>query len=77
VNGIVGRPPAPILKRRAMPYYFSDVRLKVLLVRSALGVLFAFLLTRFFFRDTSIPATLVLAGLLVFFSYAFEYTRKK
>lgn len=56
-----------------MEQFLSGIRLKVLVLRIVLGVLFAFLLTRFFFPKTGLLTTLALAGLLTFGAYVMEY----
>ena len=58
-----------------MEQFFSGIRVKVLVLRIVLGVLFAFLLTRFFFPKAGLLTTFVLAGLLTFGAYALEYLR--
>ncbi len=56
---------------------FSGVRLKVLVIRSVLGIAFSCLLTRIFFPDAQVWHTVALAAALVFFSYAFEASRNE
>jgi hypothetical protein len=58
-----------------MSNFFSGVRVKVLLIRVLLGLLFAFLLSRFFLPDASIYTKLALAGVLVFAAYVLEALR--
>ena len=55
-----------------MDRFFSELRVKVLLLRIVLGVAFAFLLTRLFFPLASLLTTLALAGLLTFAAYVLE-----
>ena len=55
-----------------MPY-----RLKVLLIRLALGIFFALLLSRMFFPATDMVTILAAALLLTGFAYLFEHLRKK
>lgn len=49
------------------------VRLKVLALRIVLGLISAFLLTRFFRPASGVGMILLTAGLFVFFAYVFEY----
>lgn len=53
------------------------MRLQVLAIRTALGVIFGVLLSRVFFPESGIGVMLLICGLLIFFSYTFEYLRKK
>jgi hypothetical protein len=53
------------------------MRLQVLAVRILLGVVFGVLLSRVFFPEAGIEVTVLICGLLIFFSYAFEYLRKR
>ena len=53
------------------------MRLQVLAIRVVLGLFFGVLLYRVFFPDSGIWIMLLICGLLIFFSYAFEYLRKK
>jgi len=55
-----------------MDNLLSGLRVRVLLLRIVMGVLFAFLLSRFFFPDVSIYTKLALAGMLVFSAYVLE-----
>lgn len=55
---------------------FSGIRLKVLLVRILLGVLFGFMLMNLFFPGAGVPALMLTVALLVFFAYLFESVRK-
>ena len=48
------------------------MRLRILIVRAVLGVLFAFLLARFFFPAMGRLTVLIIAALLVFFAYLLE-----
>lgn len=61
-----------------MEQLFSGIRFKVLVLRIALGILFAFLVSRFFFPRAGLLTTFALAGLLTFGAYVTEYlhTRK-
>jgi hypothetical protein len=52
---------------------FSGLRVRVLLIRMVLGVLFALLLTHFFFPNAGIFTKLALAGLLIFSAYVLEH----
>jgi hypothetical protein len=54
----------------------SGSSLKIFVIRSLLGVLFAFMLMRFFFPAAGLFTVLVTAGLLVFFAYLFESIRR-
>jgi hypothetical protein len=56
-----------------MEQFFSELRIKVLVMRIVLGVLFAFLLARFFFPGAGLVTTLALAGLLTFAAYVMEW----
>jgi hypothetical protein len=56
-----------------MKHFLSELRVRVLLMRILLGLLFAFLLSRFFFPGASMVTKFILAGLLVFAAYALEY----
>ncbi len=56
--------------------FFARVRFKVLTIRILMGIVFGFMLTRFFFPGASIPFTLLICGLLVFFAYGFEWIHK-
>jgi hypothetical protein len=60
-----------------MPHSLSSARFRVLLIRVMLSSLFAYVLTRLFFPAATIWTIIILAGLLLFFAYAFEYLRKK
>lgn len=53
------------------------MRVRILIVRAVLGVVFAFLLARFFFPTTGKPTVLVIAALLVFFAYLMESIHRK
>lgn len=53
------------------------MRLQVLAIRVILGLIFGVLLSRVFFPDSGTTVMLLICGLLIFFSYAFEYMRKK
>jgi hypothetical protein len=55
-----------------MNNFVSEIRVRVLLVRILMGLLFAFFLSRFFFTKAGILTTLALAGLLVFAAYVLE-----
>jgi len=59
-----------------MNNFLSDLRVKVLVIRIVLGLLFAFLLSRFFLPHAGIVTKLALAGLLVFAAYVLESFRK-
>ena len=59
-----------------MDRFFSELRVKVLLLRIVLGVAFAFLLTRFFFPGASLVTTFALGGLLTFAAYVLELFRR-
>ena len=59
-----------------MNLFPSGLRVRVLLMRMFLGLLFAFLLCRFFFPDASIYTKLAMAGLLVFSAYVLEIIHK-
>jgi hypothetical protein len=59
-----------------MMSFLSELRVRVLLMRILLGLLFAFLLSRFFLPTASVAIKLILAGLLVFAAYALEYFRR-
>ncbi len=48
------------------------MRLKVLVIRIVLGLVFAFFLTRLFFPAATKGFSLMTAGLLVFFAYLLE-----
>ena len=54
----------------------SGLRVQVLLIRIVLGLLFAFLLSRFFLPDAGIVTKLALAGLLVLSAYVLESFHK-
>ena len=54
----------------------SGSSLKVLIIRTLLGILFAFILMRVFFPAVEVSTILVTAGLLIFFAYLFESVRK-
>jgi len=54
----------------------SGSSLKILIARSLLGLLFSFILMRFFFPAAGLLTVLATAGLLVFFAYLFESIRK-
>ncbi|NSW86543.1 MAG: hypothetical protein HPY84_09510 [Syntrophobacteraceae bacterium] len=49
---------------------------KVFAVRLALGLLGAVVLRHFFFPASESYVVLIMAGLLVFFGYGFEFIRK-
>ena len=53
------------------------VRFQVLAIRVVLGVIFGALLSRVFFPEAGLGTMLLICGLLIFFSYLFEYMRKK
>jgi hypothetical protein len=59
-----------------MNNFFSELRVRVLIIRLLLGILFAFLLSRFFFPHASIYTTLALAGVLVLSAYVLEALRR-
>ncbi len=54
----------------------TRVRLKVLAVRLIMGIVFGFMLTRLFFPDAPDHTIVIISGLLVFFSYGFEWIHK-
>jgi hypothetical protein len=56
-----------------MKNLFSGLRTRVFLIRISLGVVFAVLVTHFFFAGASMLTKLALAGVLVFFAYVLEY----
>ena len=58
-----------------MNNFLSGVRVKVLVIRLLLGLLFAFFLSRFFLPNASIYTKLALAGVLVFSAYVLEALR--
>jgi hypothetical protein len=51
---------------------FSQLRLRIFLMRVALGLFFAYLLTRFFMPGAGLGAISIAAMLLVLFAYIFE-----
>jgi len=53
----------------------QGTRVRVLILRSALGLVFAYLLIRWFFPAAGIVTILAAAALLVFFAYLFESVR--
>jgi hypothetical protein len=53
------------------------MRWRILIVRAGLGVLFAFLLARFFFPTIGRLKVLIIAALLVFFAYLLESIHQK
>jgi len=53
------------------------MRIQVLAIRLILGVIFGVLLSRVFFPASGRWLIAVIAGLLVFFAYSFEYLHKK
>lgn len=55
-----------------MERFFSEIRVKVLVIRIVLGVVFAFLLTRLFIPRASLLTIFALAGLLTFAAYVLE-----
>jgi hypothetical protein len=55
----------------------GSMRWRILIVRAVLGVLFAFLLARFFFPTIGSLTTLIIAALLVFFAYLLESVHQK
>ena len=59
-----------------MSNFLSKLRVRVLLIRILLGLLFAFLLSRFFLPDATIYTKLALAGVRVFAAYALEALRR-
>jgi len=65
-----------IVVRIEMKSFLSELRVKVLVMRILLGVIFAFMLSRFFFPNSNNITILALAGLLVFFAYALEYLHR-
>ncbi len=71
-NGIFG----PNVASVRMNNFLSGVRVRVLLIRVLLGLLFAFLLSRFFLPQASIYTKLALAGALVFAAYVLETLRR-
>jgi len=64
------------LRVRGMNNFLSEIRVRVLLMRILMGLLFAFLLARFFFTNAGILTPLALAGLLVFSAYVLEIIHK-
>ena len=60
-----------------MNEFFSGVRVKVLVMRILLGLVFAFLLSHFFLPGASIYTKLALAGALVFAAYFMEALRPR
>lgn len=52
------------------------MKLKVLFIRTVLGLFFAFLLAHFFFPGAGIAKTVLIAAALVFFAYVFEAIRR-
>lgn|GEM_PF-2368249 len=50
---------------------------KVLIMRAALGLLFAFLLVHFFFPTAGVATTIIAAAVLVFFAYVFEAIHRR
>jgi hypothetical protein len=59
-----------------MNHFLSEIRVRVLLMRILMGLLFGFLLARFFFTNAGILTPLALAGLLVFSAYVLEIIHK-
>lgn len=53
------------------------MRLQVLAIRILLGAIFGVLLARVFFPEAGSGVMVLICGLLVFFSYLFEYLRKR
>ncbi len=49
----------------------------VLIIRLVLGLIFGVLLSRMFFPTSGYWLIALIAGLLVFFAYVFEYLHKK
>lgn len=60
-----------------MKQFFSELSIKVLVIRITLGVLFAFLLARFFLPGAGLVKTFALAGALTFAAYVLEYLRTR
>lgn len=56
---------------------FKGMRVKVLIIRVALGLMFALILVRLFFPAATKGTFLLIAGLLVFFAYVLESVHKK
>ena len=50
---------------------------KVLIMRAALGLLFAFVLVHFFFPAAGIATIVIAAAVLVFFAYVFEAIHRR
>jgi hypothetical protein len=65
-----------IVVRVRMKAFLSELRVKVLLMRIVLGLLFALLLSRFFLPGASMITKLILAGLLVLAAYGLEYFQR-
>jgi hypothetical protein len=53
------------------------MRPKVLVIRIILGVVFGVILSRVFFPASGYWTIFLIAGLLVFFAYVFEFLHKK
>ena len=49
----------------------------IFLLRLALSIVLAFIITRFFFRGASVIKVFVLAGIMFGLAYVFEYTKRR
>jgi hypothetical protein len=65
-----------IVVRIEMKNFLSELRVKILVMRVLLGLIFAVLLSRLFFPNSNIVTIPALAGLLVFFAYVLEYLHR-
>lgn len=52
------------------------MRLRVLVLRILMGLVFGFMVTRFFFPRSTMGFMLLISALLVFFAYGMEWVHK-
>lgn len=62
---------------RACGWKEQRMRPQVLVIRVVLGLVFGALLSRVFFPTKGMGLIFIIAGLLVFFAYVFEYVHKR
>ncbi|ABK15885.1 hypothetical protein Sfum_0183 [Syntrophobacter fumaroxidans MPOB] len=69
-------PPFRFRDEWPMKERFSQVRLRVLVLRILMGLVFGFMVTRFFFPRSTMGFMLLISALLVFFAYGMEWVHK-